>query len=67
MDTVFKQEEWDACGKKRPVDVVAPGDDLPFEDDSIDFVLASHVIEHFPDPIRALEEWVRVARRYVVV
>jgi SAM-dependent methyltransferase len=67
MDTIFKQEEWDVCGRKRPVDVVAPGDDLPFEDDSVDFVLASHVVEHFPDPIRALEEWVRVARRYVVV
>jgi SAM-dependent methyltransferase len=67
METIFKQEEWDACGRKRPVDVVAPGDDLPFEDDSVEFVLASHVIEHFPDPISALEEWLRVARRYVVV
>ena len=67
METIFKQEEWDVSGRKRPVDVVAPGDDLPFEDKSVDFVLASHVIEHFPDPIRALEEWVRVARRYVVV
>jgi SAM-dependent methyltransferase len=67
MDTIFKEEEWNVCGRKRPVDVVAPGDALPFEDDAVDFVLASHVIEHFPDPIRALEEWVRVARRYVVV
>ena len=56
-----------ACGRKRPVDVVAPGDDLPFDDDFADFVLASHVIEHFPDPIRALKEWLRVARKYVVV
>jgi SAM-dependent methyltransferase len=47
------------------VDVVARGDDLPFADDSQDFVLASHVIEHIPDPIAALHEWVRVARRYV--
>jgi SAM-dependent methyltransferase len=67
MDTIYKQEEWNLCGRKRPVDIVAPGDDLPFKDDAVDFVLASHVIEHFPDPIRALEEWVRVARRYVVV
>jgi SAM-dependent methyltransferase len=67
METKYKQEEWNLCGRKRPVDVVAPGDDLPFEDDSVDFVLASHVLEHFPDPIRALDEWVRVARRKVVV
>jgi SAM-dependent methyltransferase len=67
MDTVYKQEEWDLCGRKRPVDVVAPGDDLPFDNDSVDFVLASHVIEHFPDPIRALKEWIRVARHRVVV
>ena len=67
MDTVFKQEEWRRCGRKRPVDVVAPGDDLPFPDDSHDFVFASHVIEHFADPIRALREWIRVARHYVVL
>jgi SAM-dependent methyltransferase len=67
METRHKQEEWVKCGRKRPVDVVAPGDDLPFEDDSVDFVFASHVLEHFPDPIRALEEWIRVARHKVVV
>lgn len=67
MDTKFKEEEWALCGRKRHVDLVAPGDALPFTDDSVDFVFASHVIEHFPDPIRALEEWVRVARRYVVL
>lgn len=67
MDTKYKQEEWNLCGRKRPVDLVAPGDDLPFEDDSVDFVLVSHVLEHFPDPIRALKEWIRIARHKVVV
>jgi SAM-dependent methyltransferase len=67
MDTKYKQEEWNLCGRKRPVDVVAHGDDLPFEDDSVDFVLASHVLEHFPDPIKALKEWLRVASHKVVV
>lgn len=64
-DTVYKRHEREVWGWSKPVDVVAPGDRLPFEDDSVDFVLASHVIEHFPDPIAALEEWIRVARRWV--
>jgi SAM-dependent methyltransferase len=64
-DTVFKREELRVCGRAMPVDVVAPGDELPFDDDAFDFVLASHVIEHFCDPIRALAEWRRVARRYL--
>ena len=67
MDTPYKREEIRLCGRARPVDLIAHGDDLPFKDGAVDFVLASHVIEHFPDPIRALKEWVRVARRYVVV
>jgi SAM-dependent methyltransferase len=67
MDTIYKQEEWRLAGRKRRVDVVAPGDDLPFADDAFDFVFASHVIEHFADPIRALQEWVRVTRKYVVL
>jgi SAM-dependent methyltransferase len=64
-NTVYKQEERRVARRIRHVDLVAPGDDLPFKDDAVDFVLASHVIEHIPDPIRALKEWVRVARRYV--
>jgi SAM-dependent methyltransferase len=67
MDTIYKQEEWRLAGRKRRVDIVAPGDDLPFADDVFDFVFASHVIEHFADPIRALQEWVRVTRKYVVL
>lgn len=51
----------------RPVDPEAPGDDLPLKDGTVDFVFASHVIEHFPDPIRAIDEWLRVATRYVVM
>jgi SAM-dependent methyltransferase len=66
-DTVYKEEERRLCGRVRRVDVVAPGDRLPFGDDAFDFVFVSHVLEHFPDPIRALKEWLRVARKYVVL
>jgi SAM-dependent methyltransferase len=64
-DSAYVREQVRLAGRVSPIDVVAPGDALPFEDASVDFVFASHVIEHFPDPIRALHEWVRVARRYV--
>ena len=67
MDTVYKQAERQVCGRAKPVDIIAPGHELPLEDKSFDFVLASHVIEHIPDPIAALDEWARVARRYIVL
>lgn len=35
---------------------------LPFHDHSLDYVVASHVLEHVANPIAALAEWVRVVR-----
>lgn len=65
-DSAFYREAQErVTGWAVPVDVVAAGDALPFADSEFDFVLASHVIEHMPDPIAALREWVRVASRYV--
>lgn len=60
--TVFSEKEYELTGECLKVDVVASGDDLPFEDNSWDFVLSSHVLEHFYDPIKALLEWKRVVR-----
>jgi SAM-dependent methyltransferase/uncharacterized protein YbaR (Trm112 family) len=36
---------------------------LPFRDQSIDFLIASHVLEHVDDPLSALAEMQRVAKR----
>jgi SAM-dependent methyltransferase len=44
------------------VNIVALGDDLPFKDGSLDYVVSAHVIEHFFDPVKALKEWYRVIR-----
>jgi len=60
--TVFKQSEVDICGEYMEVDIVAPGDDLPIPDNAVDFVISSHVIEHFYDPIKSVEEWLRVTK-----
>ncbi len=59
------------AGEKCLADFVGEADDLPFLDDSLDFVATSHVIEHVANPISALEEWSRVLRHggiiYMVV
>jgi len=63
----YASEQIRLCGEVMPVDVVAPGNKLPFGDKSADFVISSHVIEHFYDPISAIKEWMRVARQYVYI
>jgi SAM-dependent methyltransferase len=67
MDTPFKRRERGYCGEALPVDLVAMADALPIRNKSVDFVLSSHVIEHLSDPIGALQEWQRVAKRYVFI
>ncbi len=62
LDTGFKRGEIEMCGRALPVDIVAPGDDLPVPDASQDFVVSSHVFEHFTNPIKAMLEWDRVVR-----
>lgn len=35
---------------------------LSIQNDSYDFILASHVLEHIANPIKALKEWIRVVK-----
>lgn len=67
IDTVFKLAEIELCGEALPVDIVAPGDQMPFPGKSYDFIISSHVIEHFYDPVAALLEWKRVAIHYIFI
>ena len=66
-DAAYRDAQMELAGEIARVDLVAEGDDLPLADKSTDFVLASHVIEHFPDPVGALLEWERVATRYLFI
>lgn len=44
--------------------IIAEGSELGFIDDnSYDFVAASHALEHFANPVKALREWQRIIRR----
>src|ERR1700722_14924094 len=62
LDTVYKKAEIEYCGEALKVDIIASGDELPVPDESQDFVVSAHVIEHFFDPIKAIKEWLRVVR-----
>ncbi len=64
------QTIWRAAGEKRDVETmfgkryVSDACDLPaIADASYDFVVASHVLEHLANPLRALHEWKRVVKR----
>ncbi len=61
-DTIFKQAEIELCGSAMKVDIVSEGDDLPFKDNTLDFIISSHVVEHYFDPIKAMKEWYRVIK-----
>lgn len=67
LDTEFKRSEVAMCGEALKVDIIADGTRIPVEDKSFDFVISSHVIEHFFDPIAALKEWSRIARQYIYI
>ena len=61
-ETVYKKEERSLCGTQLRIDMISEGDELPLATSSVDFVLTSHVLEHFLDPIKALKEWYRVVK-----
>ena len=64
---MYVESQLEVCGEVMPIDVVSTGDCLPFADKSLDFVVNSHVVEHFYDPVSAIDEWARVARRFVFI
>jgi len=43
-------------------DVVASGDDLPFNGGEFDFVCSVHSFEHFEDSKKTLAEWLRIIK-----
>lgn len=58
---VTRERHWAPLVSDRPT-VLGLVENLPFKDNSFDFVIASHVLEHSIDPERFLNELQRVAR-----
>ena len=56
-----------AVAQQRLVEAhVAPAESLPYPDKSMDVVILGEILEHVFDPVEALREAARVARRVVV-
>ncbi|SHN12563.1 Methyltransferase domain-containing protein [Roseibium suaedae] len=45
-----------------PDAILANPDDLPFKPESIDFIVALHMLEHVPDPVAILKHWASVLK-----
>jgi ubiquinone/menaquinone biosynthesis C-methylase UbiE len=52
----------DFAGSAGRVDFLSDARALPLPDNTLDYLVSSHVLEHLPDPIAALHEWHRVLR-----
>ena len=63
----WKKSQIDICGKHLPIDLYGTAEDIPVDDQSCDYVVSSHVIEHVPNPIKAFFEWTRVLKPQGIV
>ncbi len=68
IEDCYTQEQLKLGNSIKKVDIIASGDNIPLADGSVDFVFSSHVLEHFFDPVSALDEWLRLVKnnKYVV-
>jgi SAM-dependent methyltransferase len=58
----YKQHQVDMCGKYAASDLPGEAGAIPLGDNTQDYVVSSHVMEHVPDFIGAVRESVRVIR-----
>lgn len=58
----YERAQFEMCGEVATIDIVASAESIPLDNASQDFIVSSHVIEHLPDPVRALIEWDRLLK-----
>jgi len=49
-------------GLQSQPDIIADALNIPLPDESQDVIIATHILEHMLDPLRALQEWKRLLR-----
>jgi ubiquinone/menaquinone biosynthesis C-methylase UbiE len=59
---VYADAQTKLCGKVLPVDIQADASDIPVLNNSYDFIISSHLLEHVANPIKVLKEWDRIIK-----
>lgn len=59
---VDRYQTYGATGQPMNIDVAADASALPFGTGSLDYVFSSHMLEHCPNTLKVLQEWLRVLR-----
>jgi len=60
--TLLSDAYQDHAGATSLAQVFFPAERIPYPDGTFDFLVNEHVLEHLPDPITALKEWMRVMK-----
>lgn len=63
LQSGYVAEQIRLCGTWMPIDIECDAATLPVPDESEDFVVSSHVLEHTTDVARTLLDWFRVVRK----
>lgn len=55
----YMQAQVDMCGEYAVIDAYGDANHIPAEDDAVQYIISSHVVEHIDDTIGAFLEWKR--------
>src|SRR3989338_7925826 len=66
IDLTAKGEKGKAGNQKNMIskaDICTSGDDLPFKNNELNYIVAKHNLEHYNNPEKTLLEWKRVVKK----
>ena len=61
--SIFENDVRVDIDKERNPTVRCSGDELPFNDNTLDYLYSIHSFEHFEDQKKTIQEWTRVIKR----